>query len=658
MAEEKNTNKPESFEEQYRKFQETFPIGNLKEMNLETYTDIDTEKGFSFWILNRFGNTNYQTYMKNLGIFKYKGEPKFGNITTPHGKDNTYAWQYNNNRDDAFTFIKQQIFEIATNAKEYSQNQDKQYLDNIDKIVFPPVYKWKIAFLYSDHKLIDWYNPMWLKIFIHKLQPETKLNPKPKMSELQQTLAGIRDKDYIGKPAEFREKLGQIFNDQKKDISTTLYESLDLIESTHNIILHGAPGTGKTYLAREIAKELILGDANKTLSEEEQKQLNEQIGFVQFHPSYDYTDFVEGLRPVNKNKKADDDTQIGFERKDGVFKEFCEKAFKSAFSFYNEKTQKFDEQYQEFLKDIRDKEYFILKTVQGKDFTVTVENENLNIFPQERTITKNDFITYLNTKKVAKNKQHKSYVTVLARLFNKRFSPQKYVFIIDEINRGEMSKIFGELFYSIDPGYRVDVSKIEKEKPITIRTQYANMATEPNEFDKALGIEKKDENKDDYGHFFVPDNVYIIGTMNDIDRSVESMDFAMRRRFTFKEIKAEDNIGMLDELDDETKKKAIDKMKGLNNAIEKINGLSSAYHIGAAYFLKIKDLGNDFGKLWEYHLEPLLKEYLRGQDPNGEKLKTLEATFLPKPSKNGKNQPDIPEDDDDEDNYDFGAEEQ
>ncbi|WP_305155979.1 AAA family ATPase [uncultured Duncaniella sp.] len=103
-----------------------------------------------------------------------------------------------------------------------------------------------------------------------------------------------------------------------------------------------------------------------------------------------------------------------------------------------------------------------------------------------------------------------------------------FVFIIDEINRGEISKIFGELFFSIDPGYRGKKGKV--------KTQYQNLIT--------------DKSDPFYDGFFVPDNVYLIGTMNDIDRSVESIDFAMRRRFAWQEIIAADNTEMLDVLGD------------------------------------------------------------------------------------------------------------
>ena len=88
--------------------------------------------------------------------------------------------------------------------------------------------------------------------------------------------------------------------------NSKITELTELLDANKNLILHGAPGTGKTYLAKEIAKEMGCSD--------------NEIGFVQFHPSYDYTDFVEGIRPNNNN---------GFERKDGIFKAFCKKALQN-----------------------------------------------------------------------------------------------------------------------------------------------------------------------------------------------------------------------------------------------------------------------------------------------------------------------------------------
>ena len=163
------------------------------------------------------------------------------------------------------------------------------------------------------------------------------------------------------------------------------------------------------------------------------------------------------------------------------------------------------------------------------------------------------------------------------------------------------------MFYSIDPGYR---GKSDKTLPLS---QYHNLIPEGDIF------------KDG---FYVPDNVYIIGTMNDIDRSVESMDFAFRRRFAFIEIKAEDRLSMLDELNDESlKTKATNRLKNINKAISEIECLSPAYHIGASYFLKLNNYEGNFELLWEYHIEGLLREYLRGMRNVDDKIKELKKAY-------------------------------
>jgi 5-methylcytosine-specific restriction endonuclease McrBC GTP-binding regulatory subunit McrB len=172
-----------------------------------------------------------------------------------------------------------------------------------------------------------------------------------------------------------------------------------------------------------------------------------------------------------------------------------------------------------------------------------------------------------------------------------------FIFIIDEINRGEISKIFGELFFSIDPSYR--------GKKGAVKTQYSNLHDDEKEA------------------FFVPENVYIIGSMNDIDRSVESFDFAMRRRFTWIEISAEQSAENMN-LPDETKS----KMKKLNDQISDIEGLNASYHIGAAYFLDSNGKAReDYDSLWNLRIEPLLKEYLRGMPDSYDKIEKLKKEF-------------------------------
>lgn len=288
-----------------------------------------------------------------------------------------------------------------------------------------------------------------------------------------------------------------------------------LLRANKNMILHGAPGTGKTFLAKKIAVDM-----------------GAETELVQFHPSYDYTDFVEGLRPF----KVDGQSEIGFKRQDGVFKQFCKKAIKSA--------------------------------------------------------------------------------------------DKPFVFIIDEINRGDISKIFGELFYAIDPGYRGEEGRV--------KTQYQNL----------IDVENRETGESDVFSgkgFYVPENVYIIGTMNDIDRSVESMDFAMRRRFAFREITADESMSMLtldgfrrvSETNAEAAFNNVEELKrrmaSLNKAIlAPENGLSADYQIGGAYSLKYAlyaDGTSAYDSLWENHLSGILKEYLRGTGDEKEKLDRLRNAY-------------------------------
>ena len=449
-----------------------------------------------------------------------------------------------------------------------------------------------------------------------------------------------------------------------EDKMTKAKELANLLEHTHNLILHGAPGTGKTHLAREIAEAMGCSD--------------NEVGFVQFHPSYDYTDFVEGLRPVNDAGSG----QISFERKDGVFKKFCEWALKnledskkSVETLQDEKNLEdkinendFTDAYYELLATIEigekidDKISYSLKGDQIKFSTPSGNIEDRNIQKDkleilfEYLIKNEEKIESLSNREEQKKVlgvsiDYTYYKPLLLEMLkscrnkagNKNEPSSKkvnkadsvrckknFIFIIDEINRGEMSKIFGELFFAIEPSYR------GAEKCKDLRTQYANLQTIPNLFDVALGV----KDSDNFGHFFIPENVYIIGTMNDIDRNVESMDFAFRRRFTFKEIKAKDTQDMLDKdeawenqsgetvkPDEQTIQEIKNRMDSLNKAIDSIEGLSSAYHIGGAYFLKLKDFNNDFDLLWEYHLEGLLREYLRGMEDADSKLAELRKAY-------------------------------
>jgi len=374
-----------------------------------------------------------------------------------------------------------------------------------------------------------------------------------------------------------KDEISDVQNEE--NASENINEYKNILLSSKNLILRGAPGTGKTYLAKEIAKELTDGN-------------EDQIGFVQFHPSYDYTDFVEGLRPV-----SNDNSQISFELQDGIFKKFCHKANEA------QKTggqDNFDEAWNDYLEYVNNRDEkerltdFSYLTVNSRNnFNVNYESKS-----QGTVLTKSYVYELYKDENYLKQTYYRSQGKKVLETLRKKFglkdyiSPteidtdKKFVFIIDEINRGEISKIFGELFFSIDPGYRGEMGSIS--------TQYSNLH-ETNE------------------KFYIPENVYIIGTMNDIDRSVDTFDFAMRRRFRFVEITAESQLGMLDEALGDGAEEAKIRLRNLNASIEKVEELSSHYHVGPSYFLD--------------YIKPLLEDYLRGSYEEVETLETLKKAF-------------------------------
>lgn len=364
-----------------------------------------------------------------------------------------------------------------------------------------------------------------------------------------------------------------------------LFNYSGILRKSKNLILRGAPGTGKTYLAKEIAMELTGGN-------------EDQIGFVQFHPSYDYTDFVEGLRPVSNGDGA-----IEFKLQDGIFKQFCQKA-KAA-----QKTggqDNFDEAWTKLTDAINEKQGQYLFPRSSVPASL---NSQGNVKFDSPVATKEN--VYLLYKGEETHLKYQTYHKIVLDHMKESYglcdyvsptidSDRNFVFIIDEINRGEISKIFGELFFSIDPGYRGEKGSVS--------TQYAN-------------LHETDEK------FYIPENVYIIGTMNDIDRSVDTFDFAMRRRFRFVEVTAESQLGMLDTALGDKAEEAKIRLRNLNAAIENIQELNSHYHIGPSYFLNLKDVDFDYELLWSDYLKPLLEDYVRGTYEEFETLETLKKAF-------------------------------
>ena len=755
----------------YDNFIKQFPVERIERMTIEEYTN-STKDSFCYMLefgLKNLGSIKGSNSYK-FGIYKYNQRPK-DNSSYPFDDNYTWVSKYGTTSLEAFMNIRKKIVEVAKAAKEMD-------MDRIESVDISNMFKWKIAFLYSNYRLLnifsedslrylskeyglensdkatfsemymillkhrndenifvfssqlwnEWMtynknvkkccnfwavgaafnngesdmteyfvkNNIWYDnyaanndyrnkdvlneindgdIFLIKSSATKGANHDITFTRLKAIgIAVSKENDYTfgvnwldidELPKDFnnisyRKTIEKMRDDEMLKYAMNIIDNINnseqimknqdysrytrILKKNHNLILTGAPGTGKTWLAKKIAEEMGCSE--------------NEIGFVQFHPSYDYTDFVEGLRP-----KEDENGNIGFERKDGVFKEFCKKAIEDNVDNYKRSIHKievsdnsFETIYKSLIDDI--KNGIITKYKTGRGFDI-LKVDNGKIYYREKSprTTLKDNIKLMYEYFVKNNiwdlteYSREDYFELISKLTNDRTktidyieygwtlqillerakcyidandndnikenveiipssSPKPFVFIIDEINRGEISKIFGELFYCIDPGYRGEKGKI--------MTQYQNLIPKEDIF--------KGGNRE--GGFYVPDNVYVIGTMNDIDRSVESMDFAFRRRFAFMEVKANENIAMLDNLEDESlKSKAINRLKNLNNKISEIECLSSAYHIGASYFLKLKDYDGDFDKLWEYHIEGLLREYLRGMRDVEEKIEKLKEAY-------------------------------
>lgn len=301
-------------------------------------------------------------------------------------------------------------------------------------------------------------------------------------------------------------------------------------EKFPNVILYGAPGTGKTYKVKNMIDFVC------------QSETNSHYEWVQFHPSFSYEDFIEGIKPTGINNE---NGSVKLELVNGVFKNFCIKA-KNAL--------------ENFLNDEKAKEEPI------------------------------------------------------------------YYFIVDEINRANLSAVFGETLSLLESSYR-DYKKDETDKDKyssnVMNLQYTSIEQEEI---KKNGYDK-DKHYNEKGQFGIPRNVRFIGMMNDVDKSIDAFDLALRRRFKWirescdyevveAEIKKKD---IKDKDAEEYKKSCI----ALNNYITDEIGLGKSYEFGHSFFMKITDYVSKVGKnankitddnkkkLFEELLSPTLKEYLR-----------------------------------------------
>lgn len=334
------------------------------------------------------------------------------------------------------------------------------------------------------------------------------------------------------------------------------------------IIKYGPPGTGKTYQAKS-QSELLFNIWKAEYAPDADFNYQEHCEIVQFHPSFGYEDFMEGLKPRLVNGQA----QLSLQN--GVFKDFCKKAAQWEIDIYHLNDSKFEDLNKVTIQKLIDyrKEHPEKLTGKHWEYIFKLEDKELRI------------------------------LDVIPPFF----------FIIDEINRAELSRVLGELMYCLE--YR--------GAKHCIKTQYSNLN------DDNTGMLKLGQNY----FFFIPQNIYLIGTMNTIDRSVESFDFALRRRFHWEEVLPSAELVKYHLMEKNKKWGTLaENFEALNNEIQQQPLLGPDYQIGHSYFLNLNYSETLTAKelrkfIWQDSLKPLLQEYLRGSGDEGAILKLLGKSF-------------------------------
>lgn len=529
-----------------------------KELTLEKYTNRKSD--------NKLDCDYFCTFIENKSSSFYgsasAGSAKFFGIKKNDDKDTYYISKYKNNeeqekgsRKDAEDVFKETLLPSLKNiCIELTDENREDIFKTVEEnpIISSKVMLRKVVamtnmgqflYMYSDESINTLYS-----FFIEDGEATTNIE---KNYQLTEVIKDLFDIEVNSKTIILLSKfIWGIYN---------VLISLNLKKS---IVYYGAPGTGKTYKAKEIVKDFY--EYWKIKNNLQKKDM--LLSIMQFHPSISYEDFIEGIRP------SKDQLQLH----DGVFKKFCKTAGDIEIKLWN------DPEFKEKFQNKSDFETIALAKLKDMENVKKILNLEENFY--NKSLTLND---------------------VIAPAF----------FIIDEINRADLSRVFGELMYALE--YRGYEGKI--------KTQYSYLIEKEN--DPAVFFYEDGEN-----YFFIPQNIYIIGTMNTIDRSVDSFDFALRRRFSWEEIGPNYNV-IRTKLAKKISKRIADGFENMNKKIISNPLLGSDYQIGHAYALNLskhKDITtiSDARKfIWSNFIEPLLQEYFRGLGNSFKEIGELKKAF-------------------------------
>lgn len=409
----------------------------------------------------------------------------------------------------------------------------------------------------------------------------------PKQQLPMQTLTCLSDKKYLP-------DLLALF-DEGETVARPKESSL--CAAPKNQILFGPPGTGKTYNTINKAIEIInpyfdLSQDRKEVKKEFDRLTNNgQIIFTTFHQSMSYEDFVEGIKPQEPKEEGQ---SISYAVEDGIFKRVCRIADQKSGNF-----ESIIEKFKDEISDLEGKEPITIKSIRTA-FDITYRGTSV-FYVQPKASTKENAWYPVNIRHIEKVFETGDFSGVyrptyvreiisflenergLKRGVNKAVKSKPYVLIIDEINRGNVSQIFGEL-----------ITLIEEDKRLG----------QKESLEVILPYSKE--------RFGVPSNLYILGTMNTADRSVEALDTALRRRFCFEEMPPKSELIASDgqwDVDTISADDVKDIMEIINRRVEKL--MDKDHLIGHSYFLKVKNLDN-LKVVFQNNILPLLQEYFYG----------------------------------------------
>ena len=412
---------------------------------------------------------------------------------------------------------------------------------------------------------------------------------------------GVTTMSLIGITEKYGNKKVKELKEQFENKHMFISKTAKLLQSKHNIILQGAPGTGKTYNTAAIAlaaldvTDVDLND-HKAVMKRYDSLLGDQIFFTTFHQSLDYEDFVEGLKPHVQTDADGNSIGVTYEPEDGIFKRACN-------AVQTDQSKDIVECIDDYLQKIKGyQNKREIPTVTGRSsLYVWWKEGNSTVSSRSTNSTSSRGEEYtpspLNIEKIKLQALGKgcennwqSYAQAFIEAVKREYhatTDKPVVLIIDEINRGNVSKIFGELITLLESDKRSNGNH-----PIKVMLPYTK------------------------GEFGVPSNLYIIGTMNTTDRSTGTLDYALRRRFAFVTLKSQDSVikkYYSDAGNDELGSVAVALFDDIKKFIENPKHLCGDMSIddlmvGHSYFMAESE--EELQDKVEFEILPLINEYI------------------------------------------------